>query len=243
MLENIKDWRKKMKINRLSALAAFAITLVLAGCSPSEEKLAEAQEARAQLVAAHDAAEERYLDIADTSLRAELDQLGVKVTEIEEMDFSKLSNKKVDQELLPQISELMQSYETVQAKLDGTYQEETAINEEAAKNLKISAYMINKTGLNLTGIVLHDITQDTYSNNYITEGEVISDGYTLMGVTLEVFADSTNWEFIITDENGTQYTLPCESLVNVSDKGVSLVFEYNSETNEAGVTFGGYFSN
>ena len=57
-------------------LATVLMALTLVGCKPSEEKLAEAEEARLQLQTARQTAEETYLDIADTSLRSELDKLG-----------------------------------------------------------------------------------------------------------------------------------------------------------------------
>ena len=68
-------------------LGAILLTFALVGCKPSEEKLLEAQDAVVQLQTARQTAEETYLDVADTSLRADLDKLGVKVAEIEAIDF------------------------------------------------------------------------------------------------------------------------------------------------------------
>lgn len=231
-----------MKKTLVTSICIMTLCMVLTGCRPSDEKIVEAENAIASLTAAHDAAEEKYLDIADTSLRSELDQLGVQVTEIQNMDLTKSTNKKIDEELLPQITELIESYEVVQAKLDGTYEEEQEVITEQAKNLEISAYIINKTGHDLSSIVLHDITRDVYSDNFIGDNETIASGYTLMGAVLEIYAESVSWEFLITDVDGTQYSIACDNLAGLSEDGVSIVLEYDQETGTGQVSFGGYFS-
>ena len=38
---------------------------------------------------------------------------------------------------------------------------------------------------------------DNLSDNLIGEGESLADGYTLMGVKLEIHTDSSQWEFIV----------------------------------------------
>ena len=223
-------------------IAAALMMLALSGCKPSAEKLSEAEGYVNQLKEYQNAAEEKYLDIADTSLRPELDALGVKAAAVYEEDFSKLSNKKID-EKIPEVLLLLGQYEDIQKRLDGTYQEETSANEELAKNLKIDAYIINKCGFDISSIILRDVTTDTYSDNLIGEGEILADGYTLMGVKLEVYADSSQWEFLVKDSNETQRVFACDSLKDVSSEGVSLVFNYDAASDSGTVSFGGYFSN
>lgn len=231
-----------MKKKRVVLLSLLTMMVMLVGCKPSEEKLSEAESARTALVQARASAEETYLDIADTSLRSELDELGVKTSEIEAIDFTKMSDKKID-EVLPSISELTSSYETVQSKLNGTYQEETAAKEEKAKNIQISSYIMNKMGFDLKSVVLHDITKDTYSENLLGDGNELASGYTIMGVGLEVNTDSEAWEFIVKNTNDTSFTLPCDSLKEADPEGISLTFEYDNETQTGSATLGKYFSN
>ncbi len=227
---------------KLVVLLAIVMSLSLAGCKPSEEKLSEIEGYKTQLQAKRAEAEEKYLDIADTSLRPELDALGVQVSEVEKIDFSKLSNKKID-EKSPELLLLLGQYDDVLKKLDGTYQQESAVNNELAKNVEIDAYFINKTGFEITSIILHDMTTDNYSDNLIGDGEVFSDGYTLMGVKLEIHTDSDAWEFLVKDINDTQRQFSCESLKEASQDGVSMVFDYDNESELGRVTFGGYFTN
>ena len=223
-------------------IAAALMMLALSGCKPSAEKLSEAEGYVNQLKEYQNAAEEKYLDIADTSLRPELDALGVKAAAVYEEDFSKLSNKKID-EKIPEVLLLLGQYEDIQKRLDGTYQEETSANEELAKNQQIDAYIINKCGFDISSIILRDVTTDTYSDNLIGEGEILADGYTLMGVKLEIHADSSQWEFIVKDSNETQRVFTCESLKDASSEGVSLVFNYDAASDSGTVSIGGYFSN
>ena len=127
---------------KLVVLLALVMSISLAGCKPSAEKLSEIEGYRTQLQEKRTEAEERYLDIADTSLRPELDALGVKAAEVDNIDFSKLSNKKIDA-TSPEILLLLGQYDDILAKLNGTYQEESAVNTELAKNVEINAYIIN----------------------------------------------------------------------------------------------------
>lgn len=227
---------------KLALVLSVLMMMALVGCKPSEEKLSEANGYVDQLREYQAAAEEKYLDIADTSLRPELDALGVRAAAVYEIDFEGLSNKKID-EKIPEIQLLLGAYEDIQKKLDGTYQEESTANAELAKNRQIDAYIINKTGFDISSIILRDVTTDNLSDNLIGEGENLADGYTLMGVKLEIHTDSFQWEFIVKDVNGTQRVFTCDSLKDVSDEGVSLVLDYDLETDSGTVSFGGYFSN
>ncbi|SFC84099.1 hypothetical protein [Butyrivibrio sp. YAB3001] len=230
-----------MKKKRLVLLLLLTMVTMLAGCKPSEEKLSEAEDARNKLSTVREAAEERYLDIADTSLRSELDALGVKYSEILAIDFTNMSNKKID-EVLPSITELIADYGVVQSKLDGTYKQESQKNAEEAKNILVDAYVVNKMGVDITSIMLHDVTAGTYSDNYLSDGEILQAGYTLMGVKIQIHADSDTWEFVLKDSNDISYNVLAENLKDVSENGVSLVFGMDSETGSATMSYGGYFS-
>ena len=91
---------------------------------------------------------------------------------------------------------------------------------------------LNKTGLNLSKIVLHDMTQDSYSDNFIGDGVLLNDGYTLMGVSLDVYADSSEWELIVTDEVNTEHHLGCDDLKGYSKENTAIELNYDPETGE-----------
>ena len=229
----------KSKRKFIPIIAAMMAVLLVA-CGPSDEKLAEAEEARNLLAQAKQAAEDTYLDVSDTSQRSLLDSLSDKEAEIELLDFTKMNDKKID-EVLPTITELTESYQNIGKELSGVLTSETQIKEEKAKHKGLEVYFINKTGMNLSKIVLHDISANTYSDNFIGDGVTLQSGYTLMGVTLDIYSDSSEWEFIITDDAGTEYTLSCDSLKGEDLKGASIVLNYDSTAAIGEVTLGGYF--
>ncbi len=205
------------------------LTAALTACGPSDEKLMEAETARGLLLEAREEAENTYLDVSDTSQRAALDDLATKVAEIEALDFSKMNDKKID-EVLPSITELTEGYQEIQGGLSDTLQAETQIKQEKESHAEIDVYFVNKTGMNLSKIVLKDMTRNTLSDNYLGEGVVLNDGYTLMGAALDVYRDSTSWELVITDDAGTEYDINCDELKGKELKGASIVLTYDKET-------------
>nr|WP_297703393.1 hypothetical protein [uncultured Butyrivibrio sp.] len=229
-----------MRQKKIVLITSMLMAVLLMGCKPSAEKISQAQGVRDQLVEVRSKAEETYLDIADTSLRPELDSLGVQVAEFADTDFSEVSSKKIDEEIT-KMTELVGQYEEVQSKLDGTYSEEASVKQEEARHLKINTYIINKMGFDLSSIKLYDMNTDTYSENYLVNGEILSNGYTLMGIVMEVNADSTDWVFVVKSTTDTEYTIPLGDLRELTD-GASLTFEYDNESSIASVSTGGYFS-
>ncbi len=229
-----------MRQKKIVLITSMLMAVLLMGCKPSAEKISQAQGVRDQLVEVRSKAEETYLDIADTSLRPELDSLGVQVAEFADTDFSEVSSKKIDEEIT-KMTELVGQYEEVQSKLDGTYSEEASVKQEEARHLKINTYIINKMGFDLSSIKLYDMNTDTYSENYLVNGEILSNGYTLMGIVMEVNADSTDWVFVVKSTTDTEYTIPLGDLRELTD-GAALTFEYDNESSIASVSTGGYFS-
>ena len=141
--------RKKILLPIITA----ALMLALTACGPSDEKLSEAETARSLLVEAKNSAEETYLDISDESLRSALDELAEKEAGIEALEFKKMNDKKID-EVLPEIKELTDSYQDLLGSLSDTLKSETEVKEEKEKHTELTVYFVNKTGLNLTEIVL-----------------------------------------------------------------------------------------
>lgn len=224
--------RKKILLPIITA----ALMLALTACGPSDEKLSEAETARSLLVEAKNSAEETYLDISDESLRSALDELAEKEAGIEALEFQKMNDKKID-EVLPEIKELTDSYQDLLGNLSDTLKSETEVKEEKEKHTELTVYFVNKTGLNLTEIVLHDLTTDTRSDNFLGEGVSLGSGYTLMGVALDIYKDSSEWEFIVTDEAGTDHELPCDDLRTGSSDNQPIILEYDAATGTGSATF------
>ncbi len=228
----------KRKITLL-AITMMVGMLLLTGCRPSDEKLSEVETAMGLLLEAQGSAKEVYLDITDDSMQQTLDELDKKVAELEQIDFTKYSDKKID-EILPTITELTSQYQSLQSGFETVLDTETKEKEEAARITGLGAYLINNTGMNLIEVVLHDITQDTYSENLLGDGVTLESGYILMGVVLDVDNNSSEWEFVIKNDNNTSYTLSCDSLEGADKDGISITLKYDSNAQTGSVVIGGY---
>ena len=220
-------------------LPALLLALTLTACGPSSEKLAQAQEAINLMTGAGQTANETFLDITDTSFKARLDELSAKETELAATDLTKLNDKKID-ELLPSINEVTDAYNALNAEMSQILTTETAEREERGKHNEQKAYLVNKTGMNLSEIKLHDISSGTVSDNYLGEGVILQDGYTLMGVSLDLYSNSSSWEFIIKNDVDTEFTLPCPSLFPPVEDGVSVELIIDPVSGEGSVNVGGY---
>ena len=225
---------KKSKI--LKSIMMVTLGLCLVACGPSAGKLSEAEEARDLLLKTKQDTENTYLDITDSSNKEKLDELSAKAAEIEAMDFKKLNDKKLE-EILPTINEVTGQYQSMRTDMTSILAKENSQRAEKGKHVQRDVYFINRTGMNLTSVVLHDLTKDSYGDNYLGDGVTLVDGYTLMGVTLDVYSDSSEWEFIITDEGGTEHALTCGSIKDLDPNGVTIVLEYDSGAKEGTADF------
>ncbi len=228
----------KKKITLLT-IAVMVGMLLLTGCRPSDEKLSEAETARSLMIEAKESAREKYLDITDSSMQKSLDELDEKAAEIEAIDFNKYSDKKID-EILPTIIEITTEYQNLQSGFETTLETETKEKEEAAKAIGVGSYLINKTGMNLIEVVLHDITADTYSDNLLGDGVTLEAGYVLMGVVLDINKDSSEWEFIVKNDSNTSFNLSSDSFAGVSEEGISIVLKYDAGSQNGAATIGNY---
>ncbi|MBO4458654.1 MAG: hypothetical protein J5802_13135 [Butyrivibrio sp.] len=224
--------------NYIGAAGIIVMTALLVACKPSDEKLNEVDIAREVLKEAKEKAENTYLDITDEELRGKLDELAAKEKDIEEKDFSKMSDRKIN-EYLPKIEELKGEYDTVQQSLDSTLQEETALREEAAKNRRLEAYIVNSTGITLTEVVLHDVTNDVYSENLLGDGVSMEPGHSLVGAGLDINVESSAWEILVKDGDNNSYTLACGDFSQVSDAGVSIILKYDPASKTGSADLGG----
>ena len=220
-------------------LAIFLSAIMLVACKPSEEKLNEAETARSLLVEAKNSAEETYLDITDSSYKDKLDELGQKEAEYEKVDFSRMSNKKIDA-MLPEIAALTDEYQNLGRSLDEIYTSEKKESDEASKHMGVGSYIINKTDFGIIEVKLHDITQDTYSDNLIGDGVVLEPGFTLMGIVFDINKDSSEWEIIVKDHNNTTHNFECGDMKTAGEEGLALVLRYDSAAGKGSAEVGNY---
>ena len=61
-----------------------------------------------------------------------------------------------------------------------------------------------------------------------------------MGPALDVYSDSSRWEFVVKSEADTEYILPCDSLLPINPSGMSVTLTYDSKAEEGSAVFGTY---
>ncbi len=210
--------------------------VLLSACGSSDEKRLEAETAKGLMIEAKESAEEVYLDITDSSQEEKLNELDSKVKEIEAIDLKKYSDTKID-ETITTINEITEEYQNLQKDFESVLKKETKEKTEAEKHMDVRCYFINRTGMNLSKVVLHDITEDSYSDNLLGENISLNSGYILMGVVLNVTRSSSEFEFVVTDENNTSYTLTCDDLTSLKIDEVSITLKYDTETKTGSAIF------
>ncbi len=225
----------KKKFGLISATLLISAAL-LSACGSSDEKRMEADTAKGLMIEAKESAEEVYLDITDSSQEEKLKELDAKVKEIEAIDLKKYSDTKID-ETITTINEITEEYQNLKSDFDSVLKQETKERTEAEKHKNVGCYFINKTGMNLSKVVLHDITEDTYSDNLLGDNITLNSGYILMGVVLNINRSSREFEFVVTDENNTSYTMECEDLSSLKIDEVSITLKYDTETKTGSAIF------
>ena len=224
--------------NKIGILSAIVITSValLTACGPSDEKVMELETAIGLMMEAKESAFETYLDITDSSMESKLEELDARVKELEEIDYKNLSDAKID-EIIPTVTEVTEEYQSLQKNFDEILKKETDEKTEAEKHMNVGCYLVNKTGMNLTSVVLHDLTVDEYSDNLLGENVTLDAGYTLMGVVLDVNKESSEFEFIITNDNNTSFTLSCDDISSLKMDETSITLKYDADSKTGTASF------
>ncbi|WP_022761765.1 MULTISPECIES: hypothetical protein [unclassified Butyrivibrio] len=197
---------KKSLLVFTSLLTAF----ILSACGLSEENLAKMTETRDALTAQKNDTQTLYEKLTTEDYSDELSDFSAKYEEFNSLDFEKLKDKDAE-ELIPQMEALTQSYKDLYSKMDKSLEESIAAADEAAKHTEVLKHIENHTGYNLTSIIFKDVTTGAETENYLKEGSVLEPWQILSGVTLPLYADSTEWSFVTTDTEGNIVEYPVSS--------------------------------
>ncbi|SFQ22064.1 hypothetical protein SAMN04487928_12450 [Butyrivibrio proteoclasticus] len=217
----------KKKIGIIGTIIIMSAAL-LAGCGPTDEKVMELETALGLMMEAKESAEETYLDITDSSMEEVLKELDEKAQKYEDIDHKKYNDTKIDT-AIEEINGITAQYQSLKSGFESVLQKETEEKKEAEKHRDVQCYLINKTGMNLVSVVLHDKTTDTYSENLLGDNVTLNSGYTLMGVVLDLTKASTEYEFVVTNDNNTDFSLPCDDLASLKINETSVTLKYDSE--------------
>ena len=222
---------------RFFAAGLLMAALFIGGCGLSEENLQLITETMDELTKTKTEAEAMFGKITDSDNQAYLSKLEEEYSEFEATEFEKLKDEDVE-EMVPRMKELISSYDELLNELGNVYKYEQDSAAEEAKYKDVSCYIENKSGSELSSIVLKDVTKGESSENILFEGTTLPSGRILAGVTFTLYEESTSWQLVTTDTLGNEntYEVAFTDIDNLSQNGMSLVIS----SPENGVTVGSY---
>ena len=222
-----------MTIKKITkAASAMIICMFLIACSASQEKIDEAAQAVETMKKARAAAEETYLDITDDSRKNEINILANEAKELESTDISKLGANKIDS-FITKVSELTSSYQSMESDFSAILELETLEREDRKKKTTYNVYIANKTGMNFSRVVFHDVKKEMSGDNLVGKDAVLPDGYTLMGSWIDIYTDSDEWVFICENEQDEElYYFRCEDLKGRNLEGKTLVLKSDPDSGD-----------
>ena len=217
-----------------AAMSAIILGVILTACGVSQEKIDEAHTAIETMKKAKEETEASYLDITDSSRKNELDILAKEAEKYEATDVEKLGGKIED--FISDVSELTQSYQSINNQFSYIKNQEALDKEEKAKHSYYNVYIQNKTGKNLDSIKLRDVVAEVSSDNFLGDDVTLQDGYILMGCQIDIYADSAEWIFILEDDEGGEHFLSCENLKGKNLEGKTFVLSIDPNSGEKTAT-------
>lgn len=218
--------RKLLSILIFSLLLCFTLT---ACGGPSDEKIAQAQEAYTQLVQIHNQAVDAHKQISDNSLDDELVALSNKVAQIEEFNLSEMEDTDIDV-LIESMDSILSSYQEYLQTI-----EEIKGQEEAAVLVSIPLTLMNSTGQTIQKLFLYE-QNDTSAKSDVLEGTAgFGQGQSLTGLVMLRDVSNTPWILEIENSEGITYEIELP-VKDYDENGISLTLIYDSESNEIKVS-------
>lgn len=200
----------------------LSLSLLLAACGPSDEKVSEAQEKYAvladkhnELVAAHEAVDNSSYDSA-------LSDLQEKLTTLQSYNLEEMTDEEIDS-LIASMDDLIDSYEDYLVQLSDTREE-----EEAAVLTSIPLSLTNNSALSFSTVSLYEKGTTTARVNILSGMSALLPGQSLTGLVIERDVDRTPWMIYVETADGTNYEaeLPVDSY---TEEGVSLSLTVDAE--------------
>ncbi|NBJ91807.1 hypothetical protein [Parablautia muri] len=201
------------------------LSITLTGCGPSEEKIAQAQEAYTALTQLHNEVVEAHNHISDNSLDQALIALAAQVKEIETHNLNELKDEEIDV-LLDTMSSLTDSYEEYLNEINTIQEQETA-----AILTEIPLTLQNNTEMTFHALALYSEDNVSQNTDVLEDTSGLSPGQYLAGLIIYKDASATPWILKLENAEGTSYEIQLP--VNTyKEDGVSLTLTYDSEQNE-----------
>ena len=199
--------------------------ILLTGCGPSEEKIAEAQNKYAELTDLHNQVVEAHKTIADNSLDEDLVSLSEKLAQIDDFNLNEMKDEEIDT-LIASMDTLMTTYQDFMTSIT-----QLKSNEEAAVIVTIPVTLSNTSNLTFHKVMLFEKGDNSNRENILPDETSLSEGQHITG--LFIYRDVTNTPWILTLEDAESNSYEIELPVKIyTEEGCTLTLIYDSETQE-----------
>ncbi len=208
---------------RKTAIIFAASMMLMTACGLSEENQNLITQSQTSMLEAKEAAEAVYGELTQETYKDTIYDLSEKAGAYEEIDLKELKEDDV-LGFVGEMNQITSSYENLTAEMTTALEEEKREAEEAAKYKEILCYIENKSGSELSSIVINDNSTNETSDNLLADGQTLPSGSILAGVSITVNEESTARMVITTDTLGNEnnYGLDIGDIAEIVENGMSL---------------------
>ena len=212
------------RICTFSLLCLFTC-LLLTGCGPSEEKIAEAQNTYTELINTHNRVVDAHKTIATDKLDKDLTALTQKLEQMDDFNLNEMKDEEIDS-LTASMKTLISTYEEFETSIA-----QLKANEEASVIITLPISLTNQSGLTFTSLTLYQKGDSSSKENILAEETTLGDGQHITGLFIYRDVSNTPWilELEDADANTHKLELPVK---NYSKQGQTIVLSCDSETGQ-----------
>lgn len=206
---------------------AMLLFILLTGCGPSEEKIAEAQNKYTELTNIHNQVVDAHKTISDPSLDTKLDALSEKLDQIDDFNLNEMKDNEIDL-LITSMDSMITSYQEALSSIS-----QIKTDEDAAVIITIPLALSNTSGLTFENISLYEKGDTSEKENLLPEGTVFENGQHITGLFIYRDVSYTHWILALTDtdQNNYEIELPVKTY---PEEGCTLILAYDLE--DLGIT-------
>ena len=213
------------KYIRALLTACLMSCILLTGCGPSEEKIAEAQSKYTELVELHNQVVEAHKTIADDSLDADLVSLSDKLEQMDDFNLNEMKDEEIDT-LIASMDTLMTTYQDFLTSIT-----QMKSNEEAAVIVTIPVTLSNTSGLTFNSVMLFEKGDVSNQENILASETTFADTQHITGLFIYRDVTNTPWILALEDADGNSYEIELPVKI-YTEEGCTLTLTYDSETQE-----------
>lgn len=208
---------------RLFTVITILTLAMLSACGMSKDNQALAEAKREELRSARKAAEELYSQLTVDTFGDALYNFEQKEEEYEALEFKKVKNKDTEGVLMGMDS-LIYDYQYLCGEMEKELKVEQDLSEDIAKYHDVLCYIENKSGSELSSMVVKDSAGGD-SGNLLFDGMTLPSGRIIAGITITLYEGNT-YTLVTTDTLGNEntYELSFEKeMADMEENGISII--------------------